>query len=190
MRLPSPVSILAALHDPKCWRKWAFEALILFAIVGAVTLWQNRGLPTGTAPPLVGTRTDGSSVKVGAGGTATAGSAADMGTASLVVFWATWCPMCKAEEGNIATVAEDWPVISVAMQSGDTTAVAKHLKERSIALPAVADESGTIAADWRVRGVPAHFIVDQAGNIRFRVVGYATTLGLLARLWWAERFPA
>jgi hypothetical protein len=40
-----------------------------------------------------------------------------------------------------------------------------------------------------VRGVPAHFIIDPAGNVRFRVVGYATTWGLRARLWWAERFP-
>jgi thiol-disulfide isomerase/thioredoxin len=179
MRLPSPASILAALRDPKHWRKWAFEVLILFAIVVAATLWQNRGLPEGAAPPLAGTRTDGSSIKVGAGE-----------TASLVVFWATWCPVCKAEEGNIVSVAEDWPVISVAMQSGDAAAVTKHLKERGIALPALVDEDGTIAADWRVRGVPAHFVIDQAGNVRFRMVGYATTLGLRARLWWAERFPA
>jgi hypothetical protein len=40
-----------------------------------------------------------------------------------------------------------------------------------------------------VSGVPSHFVVDSAGNVRFRVVGYTTTWGLRARLWWAERFP-
>lgn len=49
---------------------------------------------------------------------------------------------------------------------------------------------GSQAIDWGVRGVPTHFIVDGAGNIRFRVVGYATTWGLKARLWWAETFSA
>jgi hypothetical protein len=44
--------------------------------------------------------------------------------------------------------------------------------------------------NWGVRGVPTHFVVDAAGNVRFRVVGYATTWGLKARLWWAETFPA
>jgi hypothetical protein len=32
--------------------------------------------------------------------------------------------------------------------------------------------------------------VDGAGNIRFRVVGYATTWGLKARLWWAANVAA
>jgi hypothetical protein len=40
-----------------------------------------------------------------------------------------------------------------------------------------------------VRGVPAHFVVDGQGKVRFAVVGYATEWGLRARLFWAERFP-
>ncbi len=177
---PKLTRVLAALRDPKRWRKWLLEAMILIAIVGAVTVWQNRGLPEGMAPPLTGVRTDGSMVNVGADRTA---------SAQLVVFWATWCPVCRAEEGNISSVAKDWPVISVAMQSGEMAEVAKYLKEREITLPALVDADGEMAADWRVRGVPAHFILDPAGNIRFRVVGYATTLGLRLRLWWAQQFP-
>jgi thiol-disulfide isomerase/thioredoxin len=160
------------------WRKWLLEVMILIAIIVAVTMWQNRGLPEGMAPPLAGVRTDGSTVKVGEGR-----------TAQLVVFWATWCPVCRAEEGNISAVAGDWPVISVAMQSGEMTEVAKYLKDREITLPALIDADGQMAADWRVRGVPAHFVLDPAGNIRFRVVGYATTPGLRLRLWWAQQFP-
>jgi len=160
------------------WRKWLLEAMILIAIIGAVTVWQNRGLPEGIAPPLAGLRTDGSVVKVGAGE-----------TAQLVVFWATWCPVCRAEEGNIESVAEDWPVISVAMQSGDREEVAKYLATRGLKVPAIEDDDGDISVAWGVKVVPAHFILDPAGNIRFRVVGYATNLGLRVRLWWAQQFP-
>lgn len=155
------------------------EILLVLAVISGITLWQNSDLPEGAAPPLAGMRTDGGSVRVGPGARTT-----------LVVFWTIWCPVCRAEEGNIAAVAKDWPVVSVAVQSGDAAAVRKHLRSRDIELPAVVDADGFIAADWRVRGVPVHFIVDAAGNVRFRVVGYATTLGLRARLWWAERFPA
>ena len=81
-------------------------------------------------------------------------------------------------------------VIPVAMQSGDAATVLKHLKERGIDLPQLIDADGRHAMNWRVRGVPTHFVVDAAGNVRFRVVGYATTWGLKARLWWAETFPA
>lgn len=182
MRLPDPKTLLpaiiAALRDPKRWLRWGIEALILIAIVVGATLWQNRGLPEGPAPALAGERTDGVTQKLGAGR-----------TAQLVVFWATWCPVCRAEENNIQAVAEDWPVVSVAMQSGDAADVGKYLRDRNIKLPAILDDDGDISIAWRVKVVPAHFIIDPAGNIRFRVVGYTTELGLRARLWWANRFP-
>lgn len=163
------------------------EALLILAVVVAVQLYQTRGLPEGAAPPLEGLRNDGVATSlaltqiVGGGGTA---------RPTLVVFWSAWCPVCKAEEGNIVSVAGDWPVLSVAMQSGDAAEVSKHLRERGIELPALVDSSGAQAMAWNVRGVPTHFIVDGAGKVRFRVVGYATTWGLKARLWWAGRFPA
>jgi len=172
-------SIKAALRDPKRWKRWALEVLILIALVAGITTWQNSGLADGVAPPLAGTRTDGSTVKLGADG-----------TARLVVFWATWCKVCKAEAGNIEAIAQDWPVITVAMQSGDLKEVAEFLDERGLKVPAIADDDSDIADDWKVRVVPAHFVVDAAGNIRFRVVGYTTKWGLRARLWWANTFPA
>ena len=55
---------------------------------------------------------------------------------------------------------------------------------------AIADDDSDISEAWGVRVVPAHFVVDPAGNIRFRVVGYTTTWGLRARLWWATHIPA
>lgn len=179
MRLPRLHALLTALRDPRRWKRWGLEALILIAIVGAVTAWQNRGLASGIAPPLEGVRTDGSYIKLGAGG-----------TAQLVVFWATWCKVCRAEAGNIESVAADWPVIAVAMQSGDIDEVRTYLADKGLKTPALEDDDSIISKAWAVRVVPAHFIVDPAGNIRFRVVGYTTTLGLRARLWWAQNVSA
>jgi thiol-disulfide isomerase/thioredoxin len=172
-RLPNPFASL------KRWQRWLLEAALILAVILGAQYWQTRGLPEGVAPPLEGVLTNGQTIRVGAGGTAT-----------LVAFWATWCPVCSAEEDNIVSVARNHRVISVAMQSGDAATVTKHLNERGIALPALVDADGRHATNWRVRGVPTHFVVDGAGNIRFRVVGYATTWGLKARLWWAESFPA
>ena len=174
---------LSQIQNPfapfKRWQRRLLEAGLILAVILGAQYWQTRGLPEGVAPPLMGVLTDGSPVKVGAGDAAT-----------LVAFWSTWCPVCKAEEGNIVSVAKDHRVISVAMQSGDAATVMKHLKERGIDLPQLIDAGGRHAIDWGVRGVPTHFVVDAAGNIRFRVVGYATTWGLKARLWWAQKVPA
>lgn len=172
-------NLQSALRDPQRWKRWGLEALILLTIVAGVTLWQNRGLPEGPAPVLSGVRTDGTTATLGPGE-----------RAQLVVFWATWCPVCRTESGNIESVAQDWPVISVAMQSGDREEVAKYLADKQLKVPAIEDDDGDISITWRVKVVPAHFIIDPQGIIRFRMVGYATELGLRARLWWAQNISA
>lgn len=164
-------------------RRWAVEALVIVAIVAAVQLWQARGLPEGPAPALAGTLLDGHP-----------GSLADTVAAAgdkpvLVAFWATWCSICKAEAGNLDDIARDTPFLGVAMQSGDNTEVSRYLAQRNRRLPSINDNDGRLAAAWKVAGVPTHFIIDGHGNIRFRVVGYASEWGLRARLWWAEKFP-
>ena len=179
MRFPQFSNLFTA---PPRWQRRLIEAVLILAVILGAQYWQVRGLPEGAAPPLAGVLTDGSQIKVGAGVTA--------GGPTLVAFWTTWCPVCAAEEGNIVSVAKDYRVISVAMQSGEAATVMKHLKECEIDLPALIDADGRHAMNWGVQGVPTHFVVDGAGNIRFRVVGYATTWGLKARMWWAETFPA
>ena len=163
----------------KNWKKWVLEALAIIAVVVAVQLWQSRGLPEGPAPVLAGALLDGRPASL-----AEALKEAD-GKPVLVAFWATWCPLCKAEDGNLQSIANDRPVLSVAMQSEGVT---KHMRERGLSFAAIDDPDAALAAAWQVRGVPSHFIVDGKGNVRFRVVGYATEWGLRARLWWAEKF--
>lgn len=163
------------------WRHWLADALVIIGIVAAIQLWQVRGLPEGPAPQLAGTLADGRPASLeqairDAGGRPV-----------LVAFWATWCPSCRAEEGNLAAIAADSPTLTVAMESGTAAEIAQHLAERGRRLPAIVDADGRLAAGWNVAGVPTHFIVDGAGNIRFRVVGYASEWGLRARLWWAGR---
>lgn len=156
------------------------EALAIVAVVVAISLWQTRGLPEGSAPSLAGTSIDGKPLDL-----ASVVKAAN-GKPVLVAFWATWCPVCKAEDGNLQSISTDTPVLTVAMQSEQ---IAQHMQERGLTFATIDDASASLANAWNVRGVPSHFIVDGAGNVRFRVVGYATTWGLRARLWWAARFP-
>lgn len=161
------------------WRKRAIEALVILAVILGAQYWQTRGLPVGPAPALAGSLLDGRPASLDDALKAASGKPV------LVAFWATWCPVCKAEDGNIEAISHDRPVLSVAMQSEQ---VAQHMKERGLTFPAINDPDGLIASTWKVNGVPAHFVVDGAGEVRFRVVGYTTEWGLRARLFWAEHW--
>lgn len=165
------------------WRRWVFEALAILAIVVVVQLWQARGLPEGPAPALAGKTPEGQLSSLADT------VAASGGKPVLVAFWATWCGVCKAEGGNLDAIAGDTPFFGVATNSGDALEIKRYLAERDRRFPTINDPDGQLAASWKVNGLPTHFIVDGRGNVRFRMVGYATEWGLRARLWWASTFP-
>jgi thiol-disulfide isomerase/thioredoxin len=158
----------------------ALEALAIVAVVLAVQFWQARGLADGSAPPLAGNLVDGGTASL------TEALAAADGKPVLVAFWATWCGVCKAEASSLESLAAERPVVAIATSSGSAEEVRQYLAERGRKLPSIIDDEGRLAAQWHVQGLPTHFIVDRNGNIRFRMVGYTSSWGLRARLWWAE----
>ncbi len=71
------------------------------------------------------------------------------------------------------------------MQSGNAAEVSQYLLEHSLHFPVIIDEEGDLARRYGVVGVPASFVIDGLGDIRFSEVGYTTGMGLRVRLWWA-----
>ncbi len=158
------------------WRRWAMDILLVFVVVFVVHLWQTRDLPVGPAPKLQGMMLTGETKRL----------EDYRGAPVLVHFWATWCPVCRLEEGSIDNLAEDYPVLTIATGSGETAEIKKHLADNDLSFPVLMDESGVIGADWGIRGVPSSFIVDAQGQIRHVAVGYTTELGLRFRMWLAS----
>jgi thiol-disulfide isomerase/thioredoxin len=150
----------------------ALEVVLVIGVLLAVRACQLRDVASGAAPSLAGTTLTGAPFVLA--------QAADRPI--LVHFWATWCSICRLEQGSIDSLARDYPVITVAMQSGADAEVLRHLAESNLSFAAINDPSGEIAARWGVRAVPASFVVDAAGQVRFVEVGYTTGLGLRARM--------
>jgi thiol-disulfide isomerase/thioredoxin len=158
------------------WRSLAVNALLFVVIIGGVRAWQHRDMVSGNAPVLQGATLAGKQYKL----------PVHPDHPVLVHFWATWCPICRAEQGSIAAIARDGPdVITVAMQSGKPEEVARYMAEQKIDFPVVNDADGSISNSWGVHGVPASFILAPDGQIRFIEVGYTTGIGLRLRLWLA-----
>jgi thiol-disulfide isomerase/thioredoxin len=148
------------------WRSFAINAAIIIVVVLAIRTWQQRDVVSGAAPPLPGVTWSKQP--------------------TLVHFWATWCPVCRAEQGSIQALAQDYPnTVTIAMQSGERAAVDKFMREQSLTFPVINDADGSLSQAWGVHAVPASFIVDAAGQVRFVEIGYTTGLGLRLRMWLA-----
>lgn len=156
---------------------WLRDLLLLLLLVSAFQWWQTRALTGLPAPPLTGLLSDGREVDL----------RDYRGQPVLVHFWAEWCPICRAEEGTMDGIAADYPVLTVATQSGDAKAVAAYLGRRGLRFPALVDESGELARRWGIRGVPSSYLIDAEGRISAVSIGYSTEIGLRLRLWWAAR---
>ena len=169
---------------PPSRRRFGLPVEIWIFLVAFVALqfWQGRDMQAGTMPPIAGQLADGRPTSLEA-------MLREAGGKPLLLYvWSATCPICRAEEGTIAALAEDWPVMTLAMQSGNAETVAKFMQERKLAYPALVDARGEIAWALGVRATPAWFIVDRDSAIRFSGMGYTTGWGLRARLWWAQTF--
>ncbi len=103
----------------------------------------------------------------------------------LVHFWATWCPVCKAEADNIERLSKYYNVVTIAVKSGDDSAVSQFLAKRDLHYRVINDPDGKWAKTYMIGAYPTSFIYNRNGEISFSEVGYTSTLGLYLRMWWA-----
>ena len=157
------------------WRGYAINVLLFVVVVVGIRAWQQRDMVSGTAPPLQGITLAGMPYKL----------SAHPGKPVLVHFWATWCPICRTEQGAIDAIARDHAVITVAMQSGKQEDVIRFMREQGLSFPTMNDPDGSISHAWGVNAVPASFIISPDGKIRFIEIGYTTGIGIRLRLWLA-----
>ncbi len=151
------------------------EALLFLLIYLGVRTWVQRDLVEGPAPLIQATDVAGQVVDL-----------ADFrGQPLLLHFWASWCRICRFEQGAVNAIADDWPVLTVAMQSGNAGQIQAFMDKHGLDWRTVVDESGAIAKRYGVSGVPTSFVLDGNGVIRFRESGYTTSAGLRLRLWLA-----
>ncbi len=162
--------------------RWLRDAVLILGVFLAVQFWQQRDVPSGPAPEIAGMLSDGRVM------TLSAWRANVPDRAVALHFWAEWCPICATERGSIDALSADYPVLTVAMQSGRPDQVAAYMKKEGMAWQTLVDEDGGMAAAYGLKGVPALVVIDREGRIRSVATGYTTEWGMRLRLWWAERF--
>jgi thiol-disulfide isomerase/thioredoxin len=103
----------------------------------------------------------------------------------LLHFWASWCPVCKAEASNINFLSKHFTVLSVAVKSGTDKELQKYLQDHNYTFKVVNDQNGMLSKKFHIAAFPTTFIYDAKQKMAFSEVGYTSTFGLWLRMWWA-----
>jgi thiol-disulfide isomerase/thioredoxin len=98
------------------------------------------------------------------------------GKVVLVNFWATWCEPCRDEMPALQRLQEslrDQGLVVLTINVGDSEEkAAAFFDQAGLRLPVLFDKDWSVSRSlWKVRLLPATFIVDRKGAIRYSVLG-------------------
>jgi thiol-disulfide isomerase/thioredoxin len=96
------------------------------------------------------------------------------GRATVVNFWATWCPPCRAEMPLLLALPDlygDKLALQLVNFKERAATVQRYMRESAWNHPVLMDALGEGAAAWAVKTFPTTVGFDAAGRARWRVRG-------------------
>jgi thiol-disulfide isomerase/thioredoxin len=110
------------------------------------------------------------------------------GQALVLNFWATWCEPCLAEMPSLEDLEQKlagrpFKVLAVNFAESEER-VAAFLSNYGIKLEVLYDKDMGAAKRWNARILPASFVIDPSGVVRYSVIGEAdwTAPGIVAAI--------
>ena len=90
----------------------------------------------------------------------------------MLNVWASWCAACKIEHPVLLAMAGQG-ALRVGLNYKDTNEEARAWLDRyqNPYDSVIVDTDGLTGIDWGVYGVPETFLIDRAGNIRYKHIG-------------------
>lgn len=119
------------------------------------------------APAYRATSLDGDSISL----------AARRGRVVLLNVWATWCHPCRAEIPELQALHERYQargleLVGVSVDAGGSDeAIRSFMQEFRMTYPVWRDPDERVSAQFLVIGVPATFLIDRTGVLRWRKTG-------------------
>ena len=97
------------------------------------------------------------------------------GDVVVLNFWGTWCRPCREETPTLQAAWTRWEPEGVRFLGvdvlDDESAASAFQEEFGVTYPSGSDPSASLADDFGYFGLPATYVIDQQGVMRFRFVG-------------------
>ncbi len=94
---------------------------------------------------------------------------------TILNFWATWCPPCRAEIPEFVEFAEKYQSERVALVAvniqEEPKQVSSFVQKAGMNFPVLLDQSGKVAQVYQIYAIPTTFFIDDSGVIREKIEG-------------------
>ena len=99
----------------------------------------------------------------------------DKGSWVFVHFWASWCGPCREEmpaiQNMMSTLQGEGLKIAMINTAEDEDTVFSFLSVYAPDIRPLMDRDGQVTEKWRPRGLPATYLVDPNGQVRYQALG-------------------
>jgi thiol-disulfide isomerase/thioredoxin len=102
---------------------------------------------------------------------------------TVVYFFAPWCQICHMSISNLQDIYEKnghINVIAVALDFVDKKEVHEFSSQHQLTFP-IALGNEQIKAQFKVKGYPSYYVIDEENTIIAKSMGYSSEIGLLVR---------
>jgi len=109
------------------------------------------------------------------------------GQVTLLDFWATWCAPCRKSMPELQALHEKYAargmsVVGISIDEGGVAKVRKYVESKKFTYPIAVDSNKSPAWDaFRVKAVPAAFLLDRDGKVVAQWTGAPANAGELER---------
>jgi cytochrome c biogenesis protein CcmG/thiol:disulfide interchange protein DsbE len=94
------------------------------------------------------------------------------GRVTVVEFWATWCPACRATHPRLSAFASANPSIAVvAISDEEKPALTAYAKQTDPKFTILRDAEGKSPTEWMASAIPMISVIGKDGKVAFVTVG-------------------